>query len=437
MKFSVKSVKGIQSFLVGVSLSVGVVLPSHALTLQQAIADMLRDNPDVQEARQEILAREHEIRGAKAEYLPTLDAEAGVGREWTDSPATRTANGSAVTLTREEAALRLRQVVYDGFSAANEVDRQKARYKSAIFNAIDIQENAALRASQAYINVLRNAELLALLKQSLDQHQNIFDQMSLRSERGVSSKADVDQIEVRLSLATSDFIAGKNNFLDSLSQFQGLVGYIPDASEMEVPGIDSLPVSLDESLKIAFDLHPTIKSAQADIEAAEAQYAAAKSSYHPTLHIEGDRTWNEDIDGVVGENEDWVIALRLRYNIYNGGRDVARRKQTAELLQQAKEIHRGAQWETEEGMRLSWYAYEATLQQLEHLEVHVNSVTSTKEAYVQQFNIGKRTLLDLLDTEREFIRAKQTYANTKYDHLYSQIRVLNSSGQLTKTLGVQ
>lgn len=406
----------------------------NALTIQDAIKDMLANNPDVQAARQEMLAREHEVRGAKAGYLPTLRAEAGIGREWTNSPST---TGGGITLTREEAALRLRQTIYDGDAAGSEVDRQKARYKSALYSAIDTQENAALRASQAYVNVLRQAELLSLLKDSLDEHQNIYDQTFARSEAGVGNRADVDQIEVRLSLATSNFIAGKNNFLDALSQFQGLVGYIPDASQMLEPSGLSLPSSLDDSLNIAFAEHPTIKSATADIEAAEAQYATAKSKRHPTLHLEGDRTWNEDIDGTVGENEDWVIALRLRYNIYNGGKDSARRKQTAELLTQAKDVYRGARWETEEGMRLSWYAYEATKQQLEHLEVHVESVESTKEAYLRQYDIGRRTLLDLLNTEGELIRAKQTYANTKYDQLYSQIRVLNSSGQLTKTLGLE
>jgi adhesin transport system outer membrane protein len=88
-------------------------------------------------------------------------------------------------------------------------------------------------------------------------------------------------------------------------------------------------------------------------------------------------------------------------------------------------------------MRLSWYAYEATQQQLGHLVRHVKSVESTKKAYVQQYNIGRRTLLDLLNTESELIQAKQTYTNTKFDQLYSQIRVLNSSGQLTEGLGLK
>ena len=407
---------------------------THALTLQDVIKDALKNNPDVQAARQVMLSRENEVRVAKGRYLPKIDAEAGIANEWTKAPST---GNNGVTLTREEASLRLRQVVYDGNATGSEVNRQKARYKSAIYQAIDTEENASLRVAQAYINVLRTGEILSLLKESLDEHQKIYDQMTLRNDAGVGTQADVDQITVRLSLAKSDFIAGKNNFLNTLSQFQGLVGYIPDASQLEVPTGISLPASLDESLVIAFEEHPTIKSAQADIEAAEAQHAASKSRYMPTLHLEGDRRWNEDVDGVTGRNEDWIVALRVRYNLFNGGSDLARRKQTAESLEQAKQVFQGARWETEEGMRLSWYAYEATLQQLEYLDTHVKSVSETKKAYQKQFDIGRRTLLDLLNTESELISAKQTYANTKYDQMYSQIRVLNSSGQLTKALEIR
>lgn len=435
MKFSVNIIRAVKCLNAGVvTIFFFASAPLSALTLQDAIKDTLTNNPDIQVARQEVLAREHEIRGAKAGYLPTLDAELGVGREWTQSPST---SNQGVTLTREEAALRIRQTVYDGSATGSEVTRQKARYKSALFTAIETQENIAAKAAQAYINVLRHAELLELLKQSLDEHQAIFDQMSLRSNAGVGSQADVDQISVRLSLTTSNYIAGKNNFLDALSQFQGKVGYIPEVTQMEMPTGIELPSALEQSLNTALAEHPTIQVALANIEAAEAQYEASKSKRHPKLTIEGDRTWNEDIDGIVGQNEDWVIALRLRYNLYNGGKDSARRKQTAELVTQAKDVLRNAQWETEEGMRLSWYAYEATNQQLVHLSKHVASVEATKKAYVKQFDIGKRTLLDLLNTESELIKAKEIYTNTKYDQIYSQIRVLNSSGQLTKVLGIK
>jgi adhesin transport system outer membrane protein len=264
----------------------------------------------------------------------------------------------------------------------------------------------------------------------------IYDQVALRSEAGVSNRANVDQIAVRLSLTKSNFIAGKSNFLNALNHFQGLVGYIPDATEMAVPSDFDLPLNLDESIMIALDEYPDIKSKAAEIEVAEAEHAKAKSKHFPKLDFEAGRTWNNNVDGLEGKSENWMIGLRLRYNLYKGGRYNAEGKQAIELLEEAKYALQDAKWKAESGMRQSWYAYETTSQQLSYLEEYVESVSDTKESYIKQFNIGKRSLLDLLNTEAEYIRAKQSYVNIKYDQLFSQARVLNSSGQLIKGLGV-
>lgn len=421
--------------ILGISAShLFLVSFASALTLQEVIEHTLKTNPEVQAARQQVLAREKEVRLAKGGYLPTLDAELGIGREWTESPAT---GGEDVELTRKEAALRLRQMIYDGSETSSEVDRQKARYNSALFDTLDTEETVALQATQAYIEVLRQSELLQLLKSTLDEHQNIYDQMALRSDAGVGSRSDLDQISARLSLANSNYIAGQNNLQDAVSNFYGIVGYIPEASTLVKPEGLAAPASIEDAVAKAFNNNPQLKSADADIEAAKAQYRASKGQYYPTLSLEGDRTWNEDIDGIEGDNEDWVIALRLRYNLYNGGSDSARKKQTAYLIEEAKEIRGNTKRQVEEGMRLSWHAYEYTQKQLNFLTSYSDSVVATREAYRKQFNIGKRSLLDLLNTENELLEAKTNYLNTSYDQLYSLYRIAQAEGELTNKLGIK
>ncbi len=407
---------------------------ASALTLTEVVEHTLKTNPDLLAARDRVLARESEIRGAKAGYLPTLDAELGIGREWTESPAT---GNDDVELTRKEAALRLRQMIYDGSATSSEVDRQKARYNSALFDAVATEETTSLQVAEAYINVMRESELLQLLKRSLDEHQNIYDQMSLRSNAGVGSRSDLDQISARLSLAKSNYVAGQNNLQDAISNFYGVVGYLPEISTMDKPEGVEVSSSIEQALKTAYENHPQLKSADADIEAAKAQYRASKSSYHPTLALEGDRTWNEDIDGIEGDNQDWVIALRLRYNLYNGGADKARKKQTASLLDESKEVRSTTKRQVEESMRLSWNAYQYTQQQLGFLTTYVDSVIATREAYRKQFNIGKRSLLDLLNTENELLDANRNYLNASYDQLLSQYRVAQAEGNLTIKLGIK
>jgi len=407
---------------------------ASALTLQEVIEHTLTTNPELLASRQQVLSRQKEVRAAKGGYLPSIDAELGIGREWTESPAT---GGDDVELTRREAALRLRQMIYDGSATSSEVDRQKARYNSALFDTLDTEETISLRATEAYIEVMRQSELLELLESSLDEHKNIYDQMSLRSDAGVGSRSDLDQISARLSLASSNFVAGENNLQDAISNFYGIVGYIPDVSTLAKPEGVAVPNSIEDAIANAFNNNPQLKSADADIEAAKAQYRASKSQLYPTLALEGDRTWNEDIDGIEGKNEDWVIALRLRYNLYNGGSDSARKKQTAYLIEEAKEIRNTTKRQVEEGMRLSWHAYEYTQKQLNFLTTYSESVVATREAYRKQFNIGKRSLLDLLNTENELLEAKSNYLNASYDQLYSLYRVAQAEGELTNKLGIK
>jgi adhesin transport system outer membrane protein len=421
--------------LVGTLAVVLLSVPKlQALTLEQVIKHTLSSNPEIMSSRQQLLSRENEIAGVKAGFLPSLDLELGIGRERTESPAT---GGRGIELTRRESALRLRQLIYDGSAVISEVDRQKARYNSKLFDNIATEQNIALQVTEVYINSLRQSELLQLLGDSLDSHQNIYDQMSLRSDAGVGSRSDLDQIAARLALAKSNYIAGQNNLQDAVSNFYGVVGYLPESSTMERPMLFTLTGELEDSLQVAFANHPQLKSADADIEAAKAQYRASKSSFYPTLTLEGDSTINEDLDGIEGTNEDWVIALRLRYNIYRGGADVARKAQTAELVGEAQQIRATTKRQVEEGLRLSWSAYEFTSQQIDFLTTYVDSVVATREAYNKQFKIGRRSLLDLLNTENEVLDAKSSYLNAEFDQLLAQYRVVQSQGNLTNKLGIK
>lgn len=406
----------------------------QATSLQEVITHTLQSNPEVQAARKQLESRKSEIRVARAGYLPVLDAELGIGREGTNNPST---GNEDVTLTREEASLRLRQSIFDGSATRSEVDRQKARYHSALYNTIAVEETTALRVAEVYINVLRASELLQLLKASEDEHQNIYDQMALRRKAGVGSQADLDQIAARLALSRSNRVVGENNLDDAVSNFYGVVGYLPEVTTLQMPEQLMAPATVDTALEKAFDNNPRLLSANLDIESAKAQHAATKSPFLPRVTLEGDRSWNEDIDGVEGDNEDWVIALRLRYNLYNGGADTARRKQTASLVSEATEVRNTTYRQVDEGLRLAWNALEFTDRQLRYLDSYVNSINATKEAYRKQFVIGKRTLLDLLNTENELLSARRDYLNANYDRLYASYRLVQAMGNLNEVMGIK
>ena len=137
------------------------------------------------------------------------------------------------------------------------------------------------------------------------------------------------------------------------------------------------------------------------------------------------------------ENEDALAMLRLRYNLFNGGKDLARRKETAQLINQAKDIRDNTYRQVVESMRLSWVAYQTINSQLNFFKAHQDASIKTNTAYQKQFNIGQRTLLDLLDSANEMFVAKSAYTNAQYDEIFAQYRILTSKGALNSYFGIK
>ena len=417
-------------FIAGLMLCVG----AQSLSLVEAVKQTLRTNPEMMAARNELASRNFEVDQARSGWLPQVSVSAGVGSETRNAPAT---GNQDVDLTRQELGVQARQVIFDGFATSSEVKRQSARVTSADYEALATAEQLALKVSEAYLNVLRHAELLDLTRDTLWEHKNIYDQMKLRSDTGVGSKADLDQIAARLALANSNMIVAQNNLADAQSAYYRLTGVYPNLDGMAKPEmLGGLPANKQTAVNRAISNHPTLQSALADVDAASAQHEAAKSSVWPRLQLEADKRWDTDVGGIEGDDEDLIVAVRLTYDIYSGGANKARRKQTAYLMEEARDIRNNTRRQVVESMQLSWNAYEALSQQEKFLMDHVRAATDTKSAYAKQFNIGRRTLLDLLNTETEVVEARRSLINAEYDRLYSVYRIFNASGSLLSSLKV-
>ncbi|MCV6620302.1 MAG: TolC family outer membrane protein [Cellvibrionaceae bacterium] len=420
--------------VIGLGLVTSVGTTAQAQTIQEAIRTAINSHPEVSAAKHEVLAREQEIKGAKAGYLPTVDVAAGFGKEDTKSPTT---GQQDVSLDRKETSISARQLVFDGFATRSEVKRQEARTQSARHEVESTSENIALRTAEVYLALLTQADLLKLAEASLQEHKSIYDQMTLRNQSGVGSRADLDQIAARLALAESNVVVAQANLMDAVTNYYRVTGVMPEVEALSMPSNNiDLPANLEDAVELALQSHPTLKTANADIDATIAQAEAAKAPFWPDVRLEADASWNEDTGGVVGEDERQVIALRMRYNLYRGGADKARRKQTHYLLEESKDVRNNTSRQVVEGLRLSWTAFESVSTQLQYLQAHVDAAQATKQAYINQFNIGRRTLLDLLNTENEVVDAKRNLIRASYNQKLAEYRIYNSMGLLLQKLAI-
>ncbi|MDG1581755.1 TolC family outer membrane protein [Pseudomonas sp. GOM6] len=404
---------------------------AQAMTLSEAIQSTIDNHPELHASMNDRLSADEDVKVAKGGYLPTVDLLAGYGREQTDSPSTRAlGDHNKETLNYRDAELRLRQMLFDGFNTPNEVARTKSVVDSRAYYVQGTSESLALRTVEVYLDVLKRREMVALAENNLQAHLRVNDQIGLRSEQGVGSNADLDQSKARLALAENNLYTEQVNLADAEANFFSATGRMPDELETPASIKGEIPEDLAAARQGVMDNNPYLKSAQADVYAAEKQYEVAKAPFYPRFDLELATTADDNVQGDEGHYNTWRAAVVMNYNLFNGMRDKARLQSAAHQINQSMDIRNNALRVLNENLMLAWNAMENARKQTDKARDYADYSARSREAYQQQFGLGQRTLLDLLDSENELFTANRRYVEVRYTEEFSMYRLLSAMGSL-------
>ena len=267
-------------------------------------------------------------------------------------------------------------------------------------------------------------------------HLGRLAQIQQRVSAGAGSTADVSQTEARVSRARATLAQTANELRDAEALFTRIVGQFPD--ELARPNIDQsvLPGSLEDALELTRLGNPTVKIFEADVDAAEKEVTMAEAAFYPSLTIEAESNYTENANGI--ETYDWEsrLMLRLRWNLFRGGIDRANRQEALMVTAENKNRRNQAFIEANEEVRRSWAALEASQSRSRNLGEAVGHNVDTRDAYVQQFDVAQRTLLDVLDAENELFVSRGQAISAEINVMRTSYRVLAVGGQLLASLGV-
>ena len=199
----------------------------------------------------------------------------------------------------------------------------------------------------------------------------------------------------------------------------------------------SLPPNLENAVDTARMNSPRVLEALADLDAASSQIRAAEAELAPRLSAEGRVRLGDDIDGFRGRTEDYLARLVLRWTIFSSGINQARvREAVSREGEQRSRVHQAGR-DAEADVRTAWNRLESQTRLVGELEQQSRVSDALLLSYREQFNVGRRSLLDVLDAQNTRYNVQVQAETARLAQLYAQYRVLASTNRLIEALGVQ
>ncbi len=391
----------------------------------------------------EVLARWHAFRAATEEvgvvrggFLPRVDANAGVGRERTRT--TDASPGSDLTYNKRGVGLTLNQMLFDGLATSNDVKRLGKAKLVRYFELLDASETVALEAGRAYLDVVRYRELAQLSEQNYAEHQTAHGQLKQRFDSGVGKKVDVDQAASRLALADVNLTTTYANLHDVSARYLRIIGEQPDKTLSPTgKAAQDMPATVESALLVGLKTNPALRAAVENIEASQYDLDARRSAFSPRLDLKAYSQADKSYLGTPGNRLDSAVELVLNYNLFNGGSDAARNRQYRERKNLAIDEREKACRDMRQTLSIAYNDALRLKDQLNYIAIQVDLVEKTRAAYQDQFKIGQRTLLDLLNTQNEYFDARRAQVNAENDLSLAYLRTYAGMGRLLEILGLK
>ena len=402
--------------------------------LKAAAQKAIGANPEVTARFNAYRAAADAVTAARGGYYPRLDLSASVGRD-RDTLSTRTPETQS--LNRSGVALSLSQLLWDGLATQNEVGRLGHEKLARYFEVLDVTEQTALETTRAYYDVLRYRRLVELAEDSYVQHKSAFNQIQSRFKAGVGRGVDLEQAGARLALAESNLSTEVANLHDVSARYQRIVGEAPPKS-LPLPALfkQGVPTSATEASAEAVRRSAAISASVEMLRSARAQASVRESAYQPKVEARVRSGGGKNFDGVRDQSRDSSAEIVLNWNLFNGGADRARIRQQANLVNQAADMRDKTCRDARQVVAIAYNDTRKLADQLLYLDRNTLAIEKARDAYRQQFDIGQRSLLDLLNSENELYTAKRSYANAEYDLGIAYARTQAAVNRLGVQLGL-
>ena len=411
--------------------------PAFGVELRDAVQAALNTNPEIRQAVANRLATQEERVQGQGLWYPRVSVEGSAGVRSLRNPTRRSIGIADQTLWPIEGQLIVNQLLYDSGGREAEIRRQASRTDAAAARVEERSEFVALNVSRTYIDYLLQQRLVAIAQDNVTFHERLVGDLREGVSKGSISIADQQQSEERLQSARARVTEAREDLDTAAITFRTLTGIPVDSVSLPPDLSQCMPASLEDAEQLARQNNPRVQEAVADLNTAREEIRAAKAAIGPKFSLEGRARAGHDIDGFAGRTTDLQALGVIRWDLYNGG---IKEANVREQQHRADQVHgrlfqvtRGA----EEDIRSAWSRLTNQAALVSELETQAKISDDVLLSYREQFNIGRRSLLDVLDAQNTRYNVQAQTETARLSKLYAQYRVLAASNRLIECLNVQ
>ncbi len=418
--------------------------PASAQSLEDVVRRSLDYHPVIKSAIARKTSNDERANVERGALFPTVNFRGSTGYQYTDSPGTRNrirppGSDRFASLWRNEAGLFVTQLLWDGFLTQNTVNQARANALAAGIRIDDAREQTALQATAAYIDILRNREFVRIAQTNVLRHGAIFGGIIQQSRQGRATEADVSQARSRSALAEANLRLRTGQLREAEVRFEETVGGKAEPAAMRLPGLppNLAAINVAEYTDKAQTQSHEVRARDAEARAREFGHRATAGLFHPRLEGEISARAGNNLEGVRGHDVDLRALLVVTWNLYRGGADTARRRETLANLVAARHDADDARRAARERVRLAYEALQYNRARLVPLNQRLQAAQATVVQYARQFEAGQRSLLDRLDAQNELFIAQAEYADALHTSVFNYYSLLAAAAELVSSLGIR
>jgi outer membrane protein, adhesin transport system len=395
------------------------------MSLSSSVGLALAKHPDIGRADAAVSRSSADVSVAQAAWYPKIGYTSNVSGLGKSSAASSLADRTDV------AGLEATQLVYDFGRTSGDIAASEATNRQREAELRDTMERVALTTSEAHLELARATNLVKAADHYIQSLRKLLESIRLRSASGAAGQADVYFAEVRLQTAQGDRIRAVTRQTTALAKLYRIIGVRPQDVSDPNPAILTIARQLAER---GTDGATGVTAAQHAADAAKARITVAEASLYPSINLKASRTFA--IQDPAHQHTD-LFGISIQGDLFTGGaaqgrvaaaqKDAIAAERTIELarLTSSTEVDAADADISGAKLRKAVFSHQAEL------------ARKSRDIYLDEYQIGKRTLTEVLNAEQEISRAEIEQINAVADAWSAVVRAAAARAELVSTLESQ